>query len=366
MSQKIIQEDHSENVKMFSDIRNPKGFSNFTTNLNRTFGDQSYSNFYKVLMNPKKYKCNSFIKLFEKDNSSKQQQDKNTEETFNIIQFTKSLKKMKSKEKERIEKLKNPFLERLRKKNSNLLKREYNKSLKSKKLKPYFPKVPEVGRYNPSYDIITKHSYQVYFGNVESKKIKEKDNDYIEDYKNSKKIDYKNICKKMQNLNTKNKTMEKSLIERNNKSVYNDSTNFCKTFTGENNHCLKFEVYTPRKPLAKNILYDTGINFTTTNYYTDKYIHNNIDFNKLSVNSRKKSYFDEITERQNNPPLGLYHPKFDSVMNKTRNVYLSKIETTSPKKKKLNKIKYSYNVSTGYQIVPALNDYIYSDSNMEE
>ena len=361
MRQTIYKKDHSENIKIFSDIKCSKGYSNYTTNLDRAFRDQSYSNFYKELINPKRHKCNSFIKLFERDNSSKVQKYKNSEETFNMDQFAKSLKIMEAKEKEKNEKLKNPFLERLRKKNK-LLKRGY-RSHATKKLKPYFPKVPELGKYNPSYDIITKHSFQVRFGNTEPKTSleKQKTKNFIEDYKISKKN--KNIItpKKTKILKIKNKTVTKNFTESNN-NKYNNNSNFNKTFTGTN-HCLKFEVYTPRKPLSNKVIYDSGRNFEIPNYYTDKYIHTNVDFNKLFVNSRKKSYFDQECERHNYPPLGLYHPKFESVMNKTRDVYLNKKEIMSPKKKELNKIIYSYHVSSKYLIAPTLNDY--GNSNTE-
>ena len=253
MSQNIYKKDRLENIKLFSDIEYPKGYSNWTSNLDRAFGEQSYSTFYKELINPKKHKCNSFVQLFERENSPKQKY-KNTDETFNVEKFTKSLKIMKIKEKERKDKVKNHFFERFR--NNTSLKKDYHTKHALKRLKPTFPKVPEIGRYNPSYDIITKHSYQARFGDKETEKLlekeKEKDKNFIEDYKNSKKIIHKNIARKMKKLKPKSKTIGKTFIERNNND-YNSNSSFSKTFTG-NNHCLKFEVYTSRKPLSKGIL----------------------------------------------------------------------------------------------------------------
>ena len=123
----------------------------------------------------------------------------------------------------------------------------------------------------------------------------------------------------------------------------------------KDNHCLKFENYTSRKPLLKEIPYNTENNVELPNYYSEKYIKGNVDFNKLSSNKYIKSYFEEISNKVKNPPLGFYQPKYNSVMNKTRDIYFSKKALPSSRRRKFKKIIYSYDVPYNYQIAPSLN-----------
>ena len=132
----------------------------------------------------------------------------------------------------------------------------------------------------------------------------------------------------------------------------------------KNNHCLKFENYTSRKPLLKEILYNTENDVELPNYYTQKHIRGNIDFNKISSNKKKKSYFEEVSNKFKNPPIGFYQPKYDSVLNKTRDIYFYKKQLPSSRQKKIKQIIYSYNVHYNYEIAPSLNDR--SKNNIEE
>ena len=384
MKVNVYKNDRTENIKMFSDIQSSKGYSSYATNLNRVFGEKNYDNFYKSLISPKEFKDNTFIKLFEKDNST--QTFKRTGEFFNLKLFKESLNNMQLKENEKNRKLKNPFYEKLKTSNNILLKKEYDKQKNSKINRAYCPKVPEVGHYNPSYSVINKHTYQVSFGNLKLKSYFDKnyDENYNKTERNNNQISLKknieqniipetskyiknfksisinnNILKKLKNVkNNEGKTYKNGIIKnlkKSNKSM--DKSNFTKTYNDSENHCLKFEVYTSRKPLSKQVLYNTSINFRTPNYYNDKYIHGCVDFNKLSINIRNKSYFDQYPKKQNNPPLGHYHPKFDSVFNKTKDIYLTKKEIENPKKRKLKQIIYSYKVNSNYEMVPSLNSY---------
>ena len=379
----VYKNDRIENIKMFSDIQSPKGYSTYTMNLDKVFGEKSYDNFYKGLISPKQFKDNTFIKLFEKENSP--QKIKKGEQIFNINQFKESLNNMKLKENEKSRKLKNPFNEKLRTTNNILLKKEFDKNKNSKINKAYFPQVPEVGRYNPSYSIINKHIYQVTFGNIELKSYfdRKENDDYNKTERNNIQISLKKNIKKnliteinnnrqysntistshsiIKNLkkmkNGGKKKFNKNGIIKNLKfnSKSENKSNYTKTYYENKNHCLKFELYTPRKPLSKEILYNTGFNFKIPNYYTEKYIHGNVDFNKVSINIRKKSYFDQVPKKQISPPLGHYHPKFDSILNKTRDIYLVRKEIENTKKRKLNKIIYNYKKNSYYEIVTSLN-----------
>ena len=80
----------------------------------------------------------------------------------------------------------------------------------------------------------------------------------------------------------------------------------------DNNHCLRFETYTSRKPLNKTIIYNTDIRTELPNYYTSKYIKNNIDFNR---NKSTLSYLEKLIIKEKNPPLGFYEPKYNYVFN---------------------------------------------------
>ena len=67
MKEKIYKKDHYENIKIFHDIEYPKGFSAYSSDLNRFFGDKSYPKFLKNLLEHKKLSTNHFRKLFEKE-----------------------------------------------------------------------------------------------------------------------------------------------------------------------------------------------------------------------------------------------------------------------------------------------------------
>ena len=124
----------------------------------------------------------------------------------------------------------------------------------------------------------------------------------------------------------------------------------------KNNHCLKFENYTSRKPIVKERPYNNENNVELPNYYTEKHIKGNVDFNKLSSNKNIKSYFEEISNKVKNPPLGFYQPKYNSIMSKTRDIYFRKKSLPSSRRRKIKKIIYSYDVPYNYQIATSLND----------
>ena len=159
MRQKVYKRDHYENIKMFHDLEHPSEFSAYSLDLNRHFGDRCYTKFYKHLIEHQKLDTNYFKKLFEKENAVKGL--KKYDESFDAIKFKKSLKKLEIKEIEYNKKIKNPYYERLSN-SKNFLITEYIKK-KPKTFKPYYPKVPEDGRYNPSYNFISKHTYDIFF-----------------------------------------------------------------------------------------------------------------------------------------------------------------------------------------------------------
>ena len=102
--------------------------------------------------------------------------------------------------------------------------------------------------------------------------------------------------------------------------------------------------------------YNTENDLELPNYYTQKYIKGNIDFEKISSNKNIKSYFDEVSNKGKNPPLGFYQPKYDSIMSKTRDIYFVKKALPTSRQKQFKKIIYSYDVPYNYQIAPSLNE----------
>ena len=415
----LCRRDHSENVKIFNDLKSEQEFSSYSNNLNRVFRDNSYSIFHKNLIDKKTISSNNFLKLFEKTEVNDKNALKKITTPFNIKQFESYLTKMKIKNDLLSDRIKNPFLQRKKSTQYYELKKGTNKQKNLDFLKPYFPKVPDVGRYNPSYDALKKHSYQAFFGN-ENRKCNITENDI----NNSKNINCLSVIiddNKLNNIHNKNSAfkinnklnevtkLETSPIRKQsavkkcttdfqtNKSNHNLNTSISSTIslnkssrnssavgnkskksfnylpssteidnsnvlltisaTRNNNHCLRFDSYPARKPLLNKIIYNTNIKTELPNYYSPKYLKGFLNFDK------KKNFGscidEEITKTNNVPPLGFYRPKYDAILNSTnKNVYFDhkSLETLPTiKKYKMKKVMCDYNVSSEYQVVPDLN-----------
>ena len=445
--QSIYKKDHKENLRIFSDLKALKQFSSYANDLNRAFGENSYNYFHRNLTEPKHFEKNNYFSIYQKqDNSKNKTRAKIFEEHFNLKHFEESLANMKLRDKLLNERIKFPYLERMKNSSSYLLKKEIekNNALKqNKSLKSFFPEVPEVGRYNPKYNSINKHSYRAFFGNVPTNRFytidheikREKNEDSLENDKNKenmKNISHKIIIKtdlfnkpnqrainhhyslnklleneqkemndkkintiennrninniikenkseKIFNIRNKNNISiitdnnssnnnssinnspndAKSKNSRNNSSIEIDkNSSFNKSEktnnTRDNNHCLRFETYTSRKPLNKTIIYNTDIKAELPNYYTSKHIKNNINFNK---NKNLPNYIEQAIMRDQNPPLGFYEPKYNYIFNNIdKNIYIYKKNILDIPRNRLNKIFCEYNISKDYQTVPALNN----------
>jgi len=452
--QNLYRKDRKENIRIFSDLKTLKEFSSYNTDLNHVFGENSYNKFHKNLTEQRKVIGDNFqsmaLKPFVPTSYNK------FEEDFNPKEFESSLNNMKMKEEILNYKIKNPYTERMKNSSSYLLKKEIEKNKANKIMKSFLPEVPEVGRYNPQYNSINKHSYRVFFGNKPTNRFNTLDNeivhnendnsDTLNDKENernnhrfiiksnsinrSKNINYFNKINKNQlsirkfldkkpvkstldnrlyNLikldrnNLRDNASEKILTIKNSNSISNISDNYSNSnsFTlnnsplkdktikirnksdfknkskisnnssieidkdnsldksmkskNDNNHCLKFETYTSRKPLAKTIIYNTDIKTELPNYYTSKYIKNNINYKK---GKNIMSYIDQIiSKKDQNPPLGFYQPKYNYVLsNIDKNIYLNRNKIMKDMvQNRLKKIFCNYNISEEYQTVPYLN-----------
>jgi len=462
MVDKVYTEDHFENVRIFHDIEKKKKFSTYSLELNRVFGDKSYDNFYQNLIEHKRARGENFIALFQRP---KNMNDiKKFDEPFNIATFEVALKNMKLKTDKLNYKIKNPYISRppnlsiTKAKTQKILKNLRHKKLgkKIKNLKKkniYLPEVPDVGRYNPSYDVLRKHTYQVSFStsnfsdyNKNGRPLGERNifknlnsTDYSYNTNNfimNKPLNIKAINEMsktvQQNINShrsnlfrkKNlylstsqlfniKIMNKEdpnnnsgvmnnsqIIIRNNgdahsrchkhlNNLYNTNSSFslddskinssarsnksnsksknkiknkCKTVDKslKNNHCLKFDNYSKRKPLINKFNY-TSEHFTNPKAFDLNYPARNrnvcLDFNKLSTSkSKQKCFVDIEASRNKNPPLGLYHPKYNLTSTKTTNVFLDKKATPLTNDRRLKKILFSYQVPSNYLLFQSLNN----------
>ena len=460
MVDKIYTKDHFENVRIFHDIEKKKKFSTYSLELNRVFGDKSYDTFYKNLIEHKRARGENFIALFQRP---KNMNDiKKFEEPFNIATFEEALKNMKLKTDKLNYKIKNPYTSRppnlsiTKTKTQKLLKNLKNKKLgkKMKNLKKkniYLPEVPDVGRYNPSYDVLRKHTYQVSFStsnfsdyNKNGRSLGERNifknlnsTDYsynVNNFIKNKPINIKSINEMsktvQQDINSQRsklfrkknlylstsqlfntKTLNKEdpnnnsgemnnsqIIIRNNgdahsrchkhlNNLYNTNSSFSlddsklnnsagsnrtksnsksknKSNTDnknlKNNHCLKFDNYSKRKPLINKLNYSSE-HFTNPKAFNLNYPARNqnvcLDFNKLSTSkSKQKCFVDIEASRNKNPPLGLYYPKYDLTSTKTTNVYLDKKATPLTNDRRLKKILFSYQVPSNYLLFQSLNN----------
>ena len=370
---KVYRKDHKENVKLFRDLKSHKKYSVYATELNRVFGDKSYDIFYKDLLYKKKMNINNFTKMFEKPVVKGGL--KKFEEPFNIKVFNDCLKSMKEKNEELEYRIKHPHTF-----NSSPYRQYREEMLKLKKEKNLYdtiilPDIPDIGRYNPNYDSIRTHSYYPSFASTDFHNFnKIKNNANAHQHSLGKKDDNEPDIKNKNETKSKRSRLisENFNTDSNNISSINDksqsnikSTDFnvsqymsTSSFGDEkNNHCLKFDSYSIRKPIVTETDYNPDIKNYITNYIPIRNVKGNVDFNKISSNSHILSYFDEIAKNNNNPPLGMYRPNYDYIEKKPINIYLSKRDPPSPKIAQLKKIIYSYNISSDYKMVSALNNY---------
>ena len=370
---KVYRKDHKENIKLFRDLKSHKKYSVYGSELNRVFGDKSYDIFYNDLLYKKKKHINNFTKLFEKPVVKGGL--KEYEEPFNIKIFKECLKSMKIKNEELEYKIKHPHVL-----NSSPYRQYKEEILKLKKEKKpevnvTLPEIPDIGRYNPNYESIRTHSYYPSFASTDFHNFnKSKKNVNAHQLSLVKKVDNESfIQNKYKNRNKRTRLNSENFnTDPNNTSNINDksqsnmkSTDFnvsqymsTSSFSDEkNNHCLRFDSYSTRKPMVTEPDYNPDIKNYSTNYNPIRNVKGNVDFNKISSNSHILSYFDEIAKKNNNPPLGMYRPNYDYIEKKPVNIYLNKKDPPSPTILKLKKIIYSYNISSEYKMVSSLNNH---------
>lgn len=386
MINKLYKNDTIENLKIFSDLKIQKEYSNKSKELNSKFNDFTYSRFYENLKNyNKKIKSiniNSFVSISSDPNKSK----KKVYKEFDISKIKASIEKMKKKENILKEKRLHPFTERCLYSNpiytllKDKLKRVTTEKMKLlKKDRDNKPNTPEIGRYNPIYESINKHIQQVVFSlknfneynNELLEKTKTKINEkIIENEKNkfvlrkkNRKISSCNL-KKDNNFTIEKKDKKKNKSKLNNNIFYNTAVikKNIKRIEGrnvdKNNHCLRFESYTSRRPLMNKIFYKTENNIEISSLFLQKNFKGSVRFNKVSSNKNSTDYFEKlINEKKDIPSLGFYRPNYSLVTNKTMNIFFNgkRNQKKNLKITKLKKILGRYNIRDEYQLFNLLN-----------
>ena len=295
---KVYETDNIENQQIFHDIEQSKKYSNYSIELNQTFGDKSYEKFYKNLIEHKKARGLNFMSMFQKPKNATGL--KVYEEPFNINEFKTALKAMKVKNDKLIYRIKNPYIIRHKYKSLQKTKEEKeNKEDKEKETKStkrtknndksakimkidnlkkskktirklsgklYLPEVPDVGRYHPNYNVLDKHTYQVAFSkktfdDFNKKDVKHNSRNIFTEYS---KIDYN------YNYNGKNITLEmkKKFKKSKIKPIFiDDINNMSKTYDK-----------------LKQYRHQNNINKKLSNHYNTSSLFNSINL-KSSTNS---------------------------------------------------------------------------------
>ena len=131
MIDKIYKKDNYENQQIFHDIEQAKKYSNYSIELNQTFGDKSYDRFYKSLIEHKKARGLNFMSMFQKPKNATGL--RMHEEPFNIKDFKSALKTMKKKNDKLLYRIKNPYKSRKITKEKKENEEENEKKAKSVK-----------------------------------------------------------------------------------------------------------------------------------------------------------------------------------------------------------------------------------------
>ena len=412
-----LEEDKKENINLFSDIIDQKKLSKYSNQLNKVFSNYSYSNFIKDLTKINKEKkqmtfkdqINQWLNLT--NFSTKFHLD-----IFNIKDFKLKLKEIEQKNLLSLEKRKNKYIDKRYYKRKLLSQLTANKILKIKNKNQLLQK-PCIGVYNPQYDSIGKHCFQVIFAkknfddfnkdnnlektrsyfDIKSKTIysNRKVDKQLKDFeksinktdtqiksfkKNKTNSNHKRIkVKNVNNLNINNvqkKKINLNIILNRNKV----KNNITKIFNI--NEDLLFFPKLKRKKRNKNnnenLLLNSNNTFKNTFYRSTLNNNNNtnltirdsssifkikgyVDFDKSS--KKIICYFDEIAKQKKSPSVGTYHPCYSSIYERTTNIFFpikkSLKKEKSVNKKLINKVIRNYNQTIQYELFDSLNKKIY-------
>lgn len=306
-----------------------------------------------------------------------------------------AIRLMKEEEKNMQKKKKNPYTERNRDSLSFSIyglmknKKKIIEQIKKKREKEKKIVSPDLGRYNPKYKSIEKHTQRVIFSfknfkkfntaynqklMIKKRKLKEEDNIIkakIENMKKKlKKINFnfkknakKNLSKKEKNNKSTSKTEQNDNNVKDipnlfqNTAIYKKSRNTNNSELTKYNHCFKFETYTSRKPLLVQTTYEgDSIYKLSSSVRSIKESMNKFYNKKKKLTSR--NYLEDFIKNKNSvPSIGFYRPNYSFVTNKTMDIYFNgkKDQKSNIKYFKLKKILGNYNVREEYELFRFLN-----------
>ena len=400
---KLLKKDTKENIKLFSDIKIQKEYSNLSKEISIQFHNNTYSSFYKNLKNFEQVlkKGNTFSPI---STSPYPTEDPSRKKKFDFEKMKNAIRLMKEEEKNMQKKKKNPYTERNRDSLSFSIyglmknKKKIIEQIKKKREKEKKIVSPDLGRYNPKYKSIEKHTQRVIFSfknfkkfntaynqklMIKKRKLKEEDNIIkakIENMKKKlKKINFnfkknakKNLSKKEKNNKSTSKTEQNDNNVKDipnlfqNTAVYKKSRNANNSELTKDNHCFKFETYTSRKPLLVQTTYEgDSIYKLSSSVRSIKESMNKFYNKKKKLTSR--NYLEDFIKNKNSvPSIGFYRPNYSFVTNKTMDIYFNgkKDQKSNIKYFKLKKILGNYNVREEYELFRFLNSDKDSDKNL--
>ena len=344
-----LAKDNKQNIKMFQNIEQQERYSKFSVELNRVFGDLSYEKFYDNLVHQKHCKSQNFFNIFDNSNKKKQ-----FEEDFNIKKFKQYLKNLNDEENKRIIKLANYKKKLLMEGKVEYPKKkskEKNKENVSPEIK--IPEVPDIGKYNPNYSLIRRAIPNVYISRTEFNpkiKYKQEGREIFREKNYNSEGNLNTSTNFESQLTTKSNS---NLGSRNSSKIFDSSLTTNYEISSRNNHALKFENYTKRRPLVedpitKNILNTLELKSTCS----PKYVRCSVKFDRMP--QLPESPFPECNIEKGCPPLGMYRPNYTSIYNEAPNTYIKRHPVIS-KKFQLKKLIYKYQIPKEYLMVTSLN-----------
>ena len=386
-----LREDRKQNINLFNDLSDTQNFSKYSKELNKVFSFYSYKKFLKGLkgLEEKKIISNkdTLEGVFNSSNSTKIKKYKE----FDIEKFKLNLKKMKIKELA-LHTKKKQYYDNILLNRKLLLNSTKNRLLKIKNKEKLF-EVPGIGKYNPKYDAISKHTFQVVFERqnyYDFNNINTDKNSSLDKTKSSFRVKtvnanstceryFKTFQKTINRVQTQSKMItlnkNKDTISKNKKLKYNktltdnfsDSETQMKTIQNmvqknkdkvDNNLDLnnfnvnKKKLFFP-KFKKKNESKINRTNYIISNSYSKKdKIYNNAKIrnknisNELSIKDIISNLKKNITKNKNNgipnkqnaknnnnSPLGIYEPNYSPIFSRTSSNFLTRRKKNNIKMK---------------------------------
>ena len=303
----IITEDKNQNITLFRDLPDAENYSRYSKQLNKIFSYHSYSKFCKNLNRKDQRKIITFKdqvrKWFSLSNKST---DLRRFEKFDIEKFKLCLEKMEIKELSLFNKKKD-YLEK-RNHNRKIINAFTKNKLLQIKNKEKNMQKPDIGKYNPKYEIIGKHVYQVSFGQ----------NFY--DFNNTKTEDNSILGKTKNIFNIKSKTLYNShnhnhineTLKTSNKKIIKAKTQTKMTGVDKINKNIK-----SRNKKIKNL--------KTANLFKEIHLNNFEKEEKSIENLTKEKAFNKgrnksnINDSNHTNDYSLFFPKLKKRFNANNN-----------------------------------------------